>query len=131
MPRPWIRRTSAKPASWAASRYDSTTDGMSRGAKGCRSSASSIGTMTGSSSSSTRGDLVEELHHRVGERVVLVARHHVPRPRDVDPARVRHQVQEGARVLLAHDVALPAAHEERWHTDGACRVLEAFRVANR
>ena len=55
VPRPWISRTSVKPASRAASRYDSTTEGMSRGANGCRSIASSIGTTTGGSSSSSAG----------------------------------------------------------------------------
>ncbi len=49
IPRPWINRTSVKPRAWAASRYSETTDGMSRGANACRSSASSIGTRTGSS----------------------------------------------------------------------------------
>src|SRR5438876_1580579 len=42
-PRPWISRTCVKPRAWAASRYSATTDGMSRGANACRSSASSIG----------------------------------------------------------------------------------------
>ena len=50
MPRPWISRTSVKPRAWAAFRYSSTTEGMSRGAKACRSRASSIGMRTGSSS---------------------------------------------------------------------------------
>src|SRR3954449_4145658 len=46
MPRPWISRTSRSPASQAAATYSSTTDGISRGANGCRSSAASIGTRT-------------------------------------------------------------------------------------
>ena len=52
MPRPWTSRTSRKPAACAAVMYSSTTDGMSRGGKACRSSSASIGTRTGSGSSS-------------------------------------------------------------------------------
>src|SRR5437763_16816003 len=42
-PRPWIRRTSRRPASAAASTYSATTDGMSFGANACRSSSASRG----------------------------------------------------------------------------------------
>src|SRR5262249_34062635 len=48
-PRPWIRRTSDRPASCAARRYSSTTEGMSAGAKACRASSLVMGTLTGSS----------------------------------------------------------------------------------
>src|SRR5512138_1002329 len=56
MPRPWIRRTSRKPRAWAASRYSATTEGTSRGTNECRSSASSIGTRTGSPGSATASE---------------------------------------------------------------------------
>src|SRR5262245_7424380 len=44
-----MSRTSVRPASHAASMYDTTTDAMSRGAKACRSSSASMGTRIGSS----------------------------------------------------------------------------------
>src|SRR5436305_1752992 len=46
-PRPWTTRTSSKPAAEAASMYSETTNGMSRGANGCRSSSGPIGMRVG------------------------------------------------------------------------------------
>src|SRR6185295_11766393 len=53
MPRPWISRTSVKPRAWAALRYSSTTERMSSGRNEWRSSASSIGSWTGSGASAS------------------------------------------------------------------------------
>src|SRR4051812_35406845 len=49
-PRPWIRRTSRNPRCRASSRYARATSRCSFGRNACRSSASSIGSSTGSSS---------------------------------------------------------------------------------
>ena len=76
-------------------------------------------------------DLGEKADHRLGERVVLVAGHHVAGAGDVDVARVRHEVEEGARPVLAHDVALAAADQQGGHPDGARRAPRAVRVCGR
>src|SRR5262245_53510562 len=108
--------------------YDSTTEGISRGANGCRSIASSIGTTTGGSSASLPIRVGEELDHRRREGIVLVAGHHVPGAGDVDVARVRHDGEEGARAVLADDVALPASHQERGDPDGARGRFETLGI---
>ncbi len=59
MPRPWTRRTSEKPFAAASATYSSTTEAVSEGRKGWRSSASSIGIATASSSSAATELILE------------------------------------------------------------------------
>src|SRR5262245_20760100 len=102
---------------------------MSRGANGCRSIASSIGTTTGASSSSSPGiDLGEEPDHGRGEGIVPVAGDHVTGARDVDVARVRHDVEKRARTVRAHHVALATTDEQRWNLQAARCRLEALGI---
>jgi hypothetical protein len=54
LPRPWMRRTSVNPASWAAFTYSATTEGMSLGWNAWRSNEDSMGTRWATSSGYAR-----------------------------------------------------------------------------
>src|SRR4051812_49201732 len=92
MPRPWISRTSVKPRAWAAIRYSSTTERMSRGWKECRSSESSIGRCTGSSASGSGPILDPRRDHVIALRLDVAAHLFL---------EVDHRVGAGQAGLLA------------------------------
>src|SRR5215469_11076323 len=67
---------------------------------------------------------IEELDHRPGEGVVLIACHHVGGAADVGDLRAGNATEELLHALLGDDVAEPAAHEKRRHPDIPHRHLE-------
>src|SRR5918993_4696016 len=73
---------------------------------------------------SNRHHTVDELDHGVVERIVLVAGHHVAGTGDIRDLEVRDQALQLAYADVAHDVADPAAHEQRWDVDPAGGVAQ-------
>src|SRR5262249_57285522 len=76
-------------------------------------------------------NLVEERHDGVVERVVAVARDHVPRARDVGVARLRHDLEQLACTLLAEQIAHAPAHEQRRDAQPARGLTESIGVDER
>src|SRR5215813_14084692 len=94
--------------------------------------ASSIGTTTGApSSSSVAIGLGEEADHGLGERVVLVARHHVAGSGDVDVAGVWHECEEGTDSVLVDDVTQTTPHQESRYAERARGGFEPLEILRR
>ncbi len=70
---------------------------------------------------------VDEVEHRVVERIVGVAGDHVMRAGDVDELGVRHHLEELTCAFLADDTTPAASHEQGGDVDGASKRFERIR----
>src|SRR5918993_3296212 len=108
LPRPCTSLSSDNPAACASLTYSSTTEGMSRGANGCRSSSGSIGMRTGASSSGGLGGRIVDGSDRGRDPATdgEVAGHGHP----LRPARIDEVIEDLIGDRLVEDSLVAELH---------------------
>src|SRR5260370_24242376 len=94
---------------------------------GGRPSARGAADWGGGSAGVVRPVAVKEVHHRAGEHVIAITRDHVRGIGYVNVLRLRGYRPESRDILLAHDLADPAADKHDGHLNPGQCLLEPLR----